>query len=206
MKIKAVLFDLDHTLVDTKGEYKLFVLNKALSYFGKEATLDEAIYFWLNHDREKIITKKGVNAEEFWNKFHESDNPALRANSTYAYPDALELLGLINGKYYTGIVTNAPFKVAKEETKCLNYDFNALISVNKGDLKSKPEPDGLLFACDLFGIFSKEAVYIGDDLTDMQAAEKAGMPGLLIDRGVKEFNDYFPKISSLKEAYDFIKK
>jgi HAD superfamily hydrolase (TIGR01549 family) len=205
MGIKAVLFDLDHTLVDTKEDYKFSIFNEVLSYFYKEATADETNYFWLNNDREKILAGKGIKIEEFWNKFYEIDNPVLRASSTYAYPDALKLLESIKGKYYTGIITNAPFNVAKEEAKCLNYEFNAFISVNKGNLKAKPAPDGLLFACELLNILPKEAVFIGDDLTDMQAAEKANMKGILIDRREKGPNDYLLKISNLLDAHKFIK-
>lgn len=201
MAIKAVLFDLDHTLVDTKDCYKLKTVNEALAYFNQKATVEESIYFWLNNDREKIIEEKGVNAEEFWAKFHEVDIPLIRAKSTYAYPDAIMLLEKLKGKYYTGIITNAPLRVAGEEVKCINYKFDILLSANK---KPKPNPLKLYESCEYLKISTKEAIYIGDDKSDMEAAENAEMKGILIDRKLKKPINYSPTINSLIEVLNFL--
>lgn len=199
--IKAVLFDLDHTLVDTNPEYKLMVLNNALSSFGKSATLEETQYFWLNHDRERIIEEKGILMKDFWNKFYEFDDVVKRGKSTYAYPDAVSLLGKISGKYSLGIITNAPLAVAVEEIKCIGFDFDVVLSAN--DIP-KPNPHYLIKACEELGISPVEAIYFGDDLTDMIAAKNANIKGVLVDRGFKETNGYSPKIFSLIEAIDLI--
>lgn len=197
MAIKAILFDLDHTLVDTKIEYKQYALNLALNYFNESATKSEAEYFWLNNDREKLVKEKKINVQDFWKKFHECDNPIIRGENTYAYPDALELLQNIKDKYLTGIITNAPIKAAIEEIKCLNYEFNVVLSANK---IPKPNPHFIAKACEELNVNHFEAVYIGDDLSDMAAAKNCGMKGILIDRGLKDLGHYSPKINDLNEA------
>jgi HAD superfamily hydrolase (TIGR01549 family) len=203
MAIKAVLFDLDHTLVDTKKEYIFSTVNNALSYFGKKATLQECVYFWLNNDREKILKEKKVDIYDFWEKFHEIDNPLIRAKNTYAYPDALSFIKQLKGKYKTGIITNAPLRVAKEEIKCINHEFDILLSANKNP---KPNPLKIFECCEYLGISSKEAIYIGDDKSDMEAANNSGMNGILIYRGLKKPFNHLPTITSLEDAMQIIEK
>jgi phosphoglycolate phosphatase len=42
----------------------------------------------------------------------------------------------------------------------------------------KPHPLPLLTACERIGISPEEAMYVGDDLRDIQAARAAGMPSV----------------------------
>ncbi|MDD4352992.1 MAG: HAD hydrolase-like protein [Candidatus Nanoarchaeia archaeon] len=98
MAIKAILFDLDHTLVDTKIEYKFKVLNDVCSYFKKSVTIDEANKFWICGNRTDFIINKGINPKEFWDYFHEIDKIGDRIKNTYAYSGAINLLKKLKEK------------------------------------------------------------------------------------------------------------
>ena len=48
---------------------------------------------------------------------------------------------------------------------------------------SKPHPEPLLKACQVIGVSVDECVYVGDDLRDIQAANSAGMRGIIANYG-----------------------
>ena len=53
----------------------------------------------------------------------------------------------------------------------------------------KPDPAPLLHACTQLGVEPGEALYVGDDLRDVQAAKAAGMPCVAALWGYREDGD-----------------
>lgn len=79
MKFKAVIFDLDGTLVHTTPKYRYKTTGRTLKEFGKKATKDIIDKFWFEGKRDKTIKKYfGVEPKLFWNVFREKDNITLR--------------------------------------------------------------------------------------------------------------------------------
>lgn len=72
----------------------------------------------------------------------------------------------------------------------------------------KPSPEMLLFTAELFGASMEKSIFIGDRLTDMEAALRAGCRGILIKRDLKEISPVsnFPVCRNLKEAVECIEK
>jgi len=70
--------------------------------------------------------------------------------------------------------------------------------------KHKPDPDPLLLACERLAIKPKEAVYIGDTNTDIQAAKAAGMKVIIYSKNAlleaDAVTDSFEQIPKLVET------
>ena len=76
-----------------------------------------------------------------------------------------------------GIVTNKAERFTRPVVAGLGLAAHAAVVIS-GDTTPhpKPHPAPLLEACRQLGIAVHQAVYVGDDLRDMQAARAAGMP------------------------------
>lgn len=83
-----------------------------------------------------------------------------------------------------GIVTNKPHRYTLPLMQALGLADSAACLIS-GDTceRAKPHPDPLLKACELTGVAPHECLYIGDDLRDMQAANAAGIPGIIASYG-----------------------
>jgi phosphoglycolate phosphatase len=83
-----------------------------------------------------------------------------------------------------GIVTNKPHRYTVPLMEKLGYAKRAACLVS-GDtcVRAKPHPMSLLHAAELMGMTPENCLYLGDDLRDMEAAEAAGMKGIIAAYG-----------------------
>ena len=83
-----------------------------------------------------------------------------------------------------GIVTNKPHRYTLPLMRALGYADRAACLVS-GDTcaRAKPYPDPLLEACKKMNVTPDQCLYLGDDLRDMQAANAAGMRGIIASYG-----------------------
>jgi phosphoglycolate phosphatase len=91
---------------------------------------------------------------------------------------------LLSGLPRFGIVTNKALALAHPIQQALAPLKAATVLIG-GDSTPhrKPHPAPLLAACAQAGVAPADALYIGDDLRDMQAARAAGMPGWAVRWG-----------------------
>lgn len=78
-----------------------------------------------------------------------------------------------------GVVTNKSQRFTPRVVAGLGLDRRASVVVS-GDTTphAKPHPAPLLHACAQIGVEPAAAIYVGDDLRDVQAARAAGMPAV----------------------------
>ncbi|TAK82811.1 MAG: HAD family hydrolase [Aquabacterium sp.] len=83
-----------------------------------------------------------------------------------------------------GIVTNKIMRFTAPVVAGLGLQERAAVVI-AGDTTphAKPHPAPLLEACKRLGITPAEAVYLGDDLRDVEAAHAAGMPAVAVEWG-----------------------
>jgi 2-phosphoglycolate phosphatase len=78
-----------------------------------------------------------------------------------------------------GIVTNKPQWLTDPLLEDLGLAHRSAVSLGATDgLAPKPAPDALLRACATLRLAPDDCVYVGDDLRDVTAARAAGMPVL----------------------------
>lgn len=184
MKI-GILFDLDGTLVDTLGDLHAAV-NYALSQFGYPGReIWEIRNFVGNGMRNLIKRSLPDGAEEdtvskvlaVYQPYYDSHNMIL----TRPYEGVLQVLeGL---KYPIGVVSNKQDTAVKP--MCAEFFGPELYALGEvPGCPRKPAPDMIrkaMAALDIEG-----AIYVGDSEVDLQVAENAGLPCLLVTWGFRD--------------------
>lgn len=78
-----------------------------------------------------------------------------------------------------GIVTNKPEYLAREILPKLGWETRCAVLIGGDTLaEKKPHPLPLLVAAERMGFVAGDCVYVGDDERDIQAARAAGMPSI----------------------------
>jgi len=188
LTLRAVLFDLDGTLLDTAPD-----MVGALNALRQERQLAPlsyaAIRSAVSHGAARVVKAGFPDADpesqlQLQERFLEIYRGAL-SRETRLFPgmDAVldELAGL---KIKSGIVTNK----AAWLTEPLLADLRLrarFACVVSGDTvaERKPHPLPLLHAAALAEVTPAECIYVGDAERDVQAAHRAGMPALVANYG-----------------------
>ena len=184
---RAVIFDLDGTLLDTLDDLADSV-NFALGFYGyPERTVREVNSFIGNGVGELIrrALPDGAQAdfERVLAKFKE--NYCERANiKTRVYDGLIDTIVRLRADgYKIAVVTNQVDLVAKG--LCDEY-FGSLVDITIGDRADtprKPAPDGVLYAMQYLGCDS--AIYVGDSDVDIATAKNAGIPCVSVTWGFR---------------------
>lgn len=188
---KAVIFDLDGTLLDTLQDLKNAV-NMALEINGlPKRTLDEVRQFVGNGVRNLMIraVEGGEKHPEFEKIF--ADFKAYYEmhcqEETGPYEGIMELLECLKKRgIKMAIVSNkvdSAVKVLAEEY--FSGFFETAIG-EKEDVAKKPAPDMVFKALEELGIEAKEAIYVGDSDVDIMTAMNAGLPCISVTWGFRD--------------------
>ncbi|EEB73991.1 TIGR02253 family HAD-type hydrolase [Thermococcus sp. AM4] len=205
--IKAVLFDIDHTLLTEMPLIQLFLpqvyekLSKKLGINKEEARkrfLDE------------ILGRRETYEWHDWNFFFRLFDLDLRyedllrryPHKLHVYPDTVPVLGWLRGEdIKLGVVTSGPeYQRLKLELTGLSKYFDVVIT--RDDVNAiKPEPKIFLRALEELNVAPEEALMVGDSLwQDVYGGKNVGMKTVWIAReGGEDF--HFPdfKIGTLHE-------
>jgi HAD superfamily phosphatase len=186
LKEDVLLFDLDGVLVDVSNSYRLAIKETAEFFTKQKAVNDEIQKFkeqgGLNNDwdlTEAIISSRNVNVskEEIIKKFQElylgeNKKNGFIDNETWLLPK--KILQNLYRKYRLGIVTGRPKEEALyvlQKNGALEF-FDVIITMQDyPEDKAKPNPFSINLALEKLG--RKNAVYIGDSIDDMKAAQNA---------------------------------
>jgi len=185
---RAVLFDLDGTLLDTAPD-----MVGALNALRQERQLAPlpfaAIRSMVSHGAARVVKAGFPDADpdshlQLQQRFLEIYRGAL-SRETRLFSGMDEVLNeLANLKIKSGIVTNK----AAWLTDPLLADLGLrarFACVVSGDTvaERKPHPLPLLHAAALAEVTPAECIYVGDAERDVQAAHRAGMPALVANYG-----------------------
>jgi 2-phosphoglycolate phosphatase len=186
--LRAVLFDLDGTLLDTAPDM-VGALNTLLSEQALAPLPYESVRNTVSHGAARVI-KLGfpeVDPQHFevlQRRFLDIYRGSLSRQTTLfaGMPEVLETLDEWHIK--SGIVTNKPAWLTDPllEEMGLRARFACVVS---GDsvAQRKPHPLPLLHAAMLAEVAPGECVYVGDAERDVQAAHAAAMPALVANYG-----------------------
>ena len=189
--LKAVIFDMDGTILDTIQDIAGAV-NYILEKYNKPVrTVDEVKNFVGNGLRRTLELSLGdmENKDEFidsifaeftgYYKEHSSDN-------TKPYDGIVEAIRALKEKGYKTAVVSNKRQEAVEELCVKFYDglFDMAIGEQDG-LKRKPDPAMVNKALDYLGVTKEEAVYIGDSEVDIKTAVNSGLKGIYVSWGFR---------------------
>lgn len=188
---KAVLFDMDGTLVQMHPHGRMVVLNETLAIFGIEpiSDIDTVERFWFTSDRYGMIDQWGMDRKLFWKTFDCERLMQLQISHTYAYEDvAGVLVHLRRQGLQLGIVSNSAHislghKLNLLEQHITREDFQIIVSCTDDVTRTKPSADGITFALNRLNIAPHEAVLVGDSLDDINAGIAADVGVIIVNRG-----------------------
>ncbi len=182
-KIKAVIFDLDGTLLDTLGDLTTSV-NAATQAHGYPVHSQEAVCSFVGNGVYRLIERAipgGAGNESFTSvlEYFKEHYARHMYDTTGAYAGIDEALASLKQKGYKLAVVSNKFDAAVKEL-CRRY-FSEYIEVAIGEceaagIKKKPAPDTVLAALAQLGYSNEEAVYVGDSDVDVHTAKNSGMP------------------------------
>ena len=199
LPVKAVMIDLDGTLLDTVKDLAIAV-NLMLDRLSR-APLDEALVrTFVGKGIPNLVKRSLVGAL--------AGEPAA-ALFERALPLYLDCYESVNGKYttlYPGVreglaaLKSAGFPLACVTNKAGRFTLPLLRQMRidayfaiviAGDTlpQKKPDPLPLTHACRHFGIAPREMLMIGDSLNDATAARAAGCPVFCVTYGYNEGAD-----------------
>jgi phosphoglycolate phosphatase len=185
MRLKAVVYDLDGTLVDSREDISDSV-NAMLKVLGLATKPPEVIWNFIGEGAERLV-RRSLGAE------HENRLPeALRTwraeyqqrllVKTRPYPGVVELLTVPPDS--RGVLTNKPGAFAREILQGLRMAPSFRAVIGGDEAPRKPAPEGLLSLCRAFGAAPAETLLIGDSIVDLATGRAAGVPVCAVGWGL----------------------
>jgi phosphoglycolate phosphatase len=182
MSYKAVLFDLDGTLLDTLTDLA-DATNYALRSLGFPEHPRDSFRYLVGDGVETLIERAVPKDRRDSATLAEclslmrGDYAEHWAATTRPYEGIPELLDALSAcSIPMSIVSNKPDEFARLCVSRLlpNWQFTAVLGAGPA-LPKKPNPAGAWEAARRMGVAPREVVYLGDTNTDMQTAVAAGM-------------------------------
>ena len=181
LAFKALLFDLDGTLLDTAPDF-ISALNIQLVMHGREPLPASAARTSVTNGSAGLIqdgfgiTPDHVDFESIRQQYLDLYFNNL-ADQTELFPGMEEVLARCeHDNIPWGIVTNKPWKYSSAVLEQLNLIGRAATVICPDHVAHpKPNPEAMLLAAAKISVAPKDCLYVGDHLRDIDAGIAAGM-------------------------------
>ena len=195
LDFKALLFDLDGTLLDTAPDF-ITAVEKQLKIRGGQLLDGNLVRTSVTHGSIGIIESVyGIKQDN--PQFESLKEEFLElylgniAEKTQLF-DGLQIV-LDSCKKHSipwGIITNKPRKYTQPVLEALGMEQQSAITICPDHVTHpKPDPEGLLLACSEINLAPADCIYVGDHIRDIQAGKSAGMRTLAAGWGYIEENE-----------------
>lgn len=210
-KVKAAIFDLDGTLLDTVADIGTGA-NTALCRYGLPAYPIEEYKHLVGHGIRtlfRLAVPEGTPEEVYQKALADylAYYPAHCTVHTRYFPGVQEFLrALTEAGIRVAVISN---KTEATGQKIISHYFPevpwAFVWGNNGSRPLKPAVDAGRLACETLGLEPEEILYVGDGDTDMEFASKMGFlaagvtwgyrsPEQLLQAGADFLSDSFPEL------------
>ncbi|WP_437881285.1 N-acetylmuramic acid 6-phosphate phosphatase MupP [Pseudomonas sp. LRF_L74] len=189
MRLRAVLFDMDGTLLDTAPDF-VAICQAMREAHGMPPANEQAIRDVVSGGARAMVSVTfGIPAEaegfealrtEFLDRYQ--DHCAVHSRLF----DGMEqvLSDIERGRLSWGVATNKPVRYAEPIMRQLGLAERSAVLVCPDHVtRSKPDPEMLLLACKKLGLAPQEVLFVGDDLRDIEAGHAAGCRTVAVTYG-----------------------
>ena len=180
ISLKAVLFDLDGTLIDSKKDIAASA-NATRQHYGFKPLPDDMVGTFVGYGIMNLLSKTVESDDpERLKEAHQVFKTHYRehcVDATRPFKGAFELLeSLKDRRVQMGVVSNKPQEFTDLILKRLDmWDFFGAVLGPEATIEKKPHPEPLLTALSRLGVKPSEGVMIGDSTVDIEAARAAKM-------------------------------
>ncbi len=188
---KAVIFDLDGTLLNTLGDLTAAV-NHALTAHGFPLRTEGEVRTFVGDGVKELIARScppGTHEEtrraalEAYLPYYAAHN----ADRTAPYPGVMDLLiALKAAGYRLAVVSNKHAPGVKALCGRFFGDYLDVAVGQDGARPPKPAPDSLLYAMEQMGVSPEDVWYVGDSAQDVQTARAAGVKCAAVTWGFQD--------------------
>ena len=213
-EVRALIFDLDGTLIDSKLDLALSV-NATLAELGREPLPHEQIFSYVGQGAPALIARAlgdSTSEDECRQglEFFIRHYSAHKLDNTGLYPGVSQALDALNG-FAMAVLTNKPVRVSRGILQGLGVAgyFRAVYGGNSFERK-KPDPMGVESILREFGLDPAEGMIVGDSDVDVQTARNAGtwVCGVTYGFGSHRLGEYPPDllVNSLTELIPYLSR
>ncbi|MFP3851862.1 N-acetylmuramic acid 6-phosphate phosphatase MupP [Pseudomonas sp. W5-01] len=180
MRLRAVLFDMDGTLLDTAPDF-IAICQAMLAERGLPPVNDKLIRDEISGGARAMVSAAFAMPPEA------AEFEALRleflaryqtdcAVHSKLFDGMAELLADIEkARLIWGVVTNKPVRFAQPIMEQLGLSERSAVLICPDHVtKSKPDPEPLLLACKMLDLDPASVLFVGDDLRDIESGRDAG--------------------------------
>ena len=185
--VRALIFDLDGTLIDSKQDL-IHSVNAMLVKMGREKLHEDTISGYIGHGAPKLVARAlgdGASAAEREQalKFFLAHYEEHKLDSTRPYPGVTEALEELR-EFPMAVLTNKPVRVSRRilEGLGLGKYFRAVYGGNSFETK-KPDPLGARKILEELCRSARETMMVGDSEVDVQTARNAGTLAAAVNYG-----------------------
>ncbi len=194
--IKAVLFDLDGTLIDTAADFVRIIGKMSLENEWQappEAEIREQVSagasamvkLMLRYNDQIEVSEEAL--QDFRQQFLDDYEADICIDSC-VFAELEEVLTTLETQGVPwGIVTNKPRYLAEQLLSKMALDERCAVLICPDDVsRSKPDPEPMYMALEKLSIPRGAAgcvLYVGDHIRDIEAGKAAGMPTILAAYG-----------------------
>ncbi|MEK6199291.1 MAG: HAD-IA family hydrolase [Psychrobacter sp.] len=194
--VKAVLFDLDGTLIDTAADF-VRIIGKMSAQNNWQAPPEvhireqvsagasAMVQLMLRHNDQIDLSDEELS--QFRQQFLDDYEADICVDSCVFSELEAVLTALENKGVPWGIVTNKPRYLSEQLLKVMQLDERCSVLVCPDDVsRTKPDPEPMYMALEKLAIPRGAAgcvLYVGDHVRDIEAGKAAGMPTILAAYG-----------------------
>lgn len=205
MKYKAIIFDLDGTLLDTLQDLTNAVNNALTINNFPIRTIDEIRSFIGNGT--KVLIKRAlphiVDDDTHHKVFTDFQNyyKSHINDFTKPYEKIIELLDYlkING-YKIGIISNKDDALTNKMKDLYFSKFVDLAIGTRDFSKTKPNPESTIEMIKYFDLAFEDCLFVGDSLVDIETAKNANVDCVSVTWGFKD-KEFFKSLG-IKNVID----
>jgi phosphoglycolate phosphatase len=217
MPDRAVIFDLDGTLVDTAPDL-MRATNHVLQGLGRRAISMEEVRAFVGHGARALLTRgltatgglpENYDVEPDYGRFVDYYSANI-AGGSLPFPGVVRLLERLQSEGFgLGVCTNKleGLSVQLLEALDLRRYFGSVVGPDTIGV-AKPDPRPFREAVSRLGLVAPRAVMVGDSETDILTARNAGVPVIAVPFGYtpRPVQDFGPDrmIGHFDEGYDAI--
>jgi len=217
MPDRAVIFDLDGTLVDTAPDL-MRATNHVLESLGRRPISMEEVRSFVGHGARALLTRglaatgglpEAYDVEPDYIRFVDYYSQNIAEGST-PFPGLIRLLDRLKAEGFgLGVCTNKLEGLSVQLLDALKLSpyFGAVVGPDTLGI-AKPDPRPFREAVSRLGLIAPRALMVGDSETDILTARNAGVPVIAVPFGYtpKPIQDFGPDrmISHFDEAYEAI--